>query len=58
MNADPDFIPIPNGIFYTQESDKDNHSGYLRIIPLSLENDVSVCMDYKKLVDVTTSYCP
>lgn len=51
-NPNNDFLPVPKGIFYTQESDKPNHSGYLRIIPLAYENTVTSCEDYRDLVRV------
>lgn len=40
--------------FSTQTKDARNrhHHGYLRIIPLSFENEVAECSDYQDLVKV------
>ena len=51
-NTESELMPVPNGLFYTQESDQPNHSGYLRIIPLEYENDQGKCDDYANLVRV------
>lgn len=51
-NTESELMPVPNGLFYTQESDQPNHSGYLRIIPLAYENDQNTCDDYADLVTV------
>ena len=49
------FVPLPRGIFYTDEGrESANHQGYLRLIPLSFENEVTECSDYQDLVKVVS----
>ncbi|KAK8833241.1 hypothetical protein WA577_007772 [Blastocystis sp. JDR] len=51
MDSVDDCIPLPRGIFYTDEGRAEStHHGYLRIIPLSFENEVAECSDYQDLV--------
>lgn len=53
MDSADDCIPLPRGIFYTDEGRTEStHHGYLRIIPLSFENEVAECSDYQDLVKV------
>lgn len=53
MDSADDCIPLPRGIFYTDEGRAEStHHGYLRIIPLSFENEVAECSDYQDLVKV------
>lgn len=49
-------VEVPNSLFYTSETEEaESHTGYLRIIPVSLENDVVECDDYRELVKVRTN---
>ena len=55
MHDDPrnesNLVDVPNSVFYTTENaDAESHTGYLRIIPVSFENDVVECDDYKELL--------
>ena len=57
MHDDPrnesNLVDVPNSVFYTTETaDAESHTGYLRIIPVSFENDVVECDDYKELLAV------
>ena len=57
MHDDPrnesNLVDVPNSVFYTTENaDAESHTGYLRIIPVSFENDVVECDDYKELLAV------
>lgn len=44
-------VHIPDGLFYSQH-EKNSNKGYLRLIPVSFENDVVGCDDYQSLVKV------
>ena len=47
-------VHIPDGLFYSQH-EKNSNKGYLRLIPVSFENDVVGCDDYQALVKVAES---
>ena len=51
MIGDNFYLPIPRGIFYSEKKDN-SHTGYLRLLPVSLENDFNACDDYRDLVQV------
>ena len=55
---DTNVVDVPSSVFYTTEnSDAESHTGYLRIIPVNFENDVTECDDYKELLAVSVSPC-
>ena len=51
--SENNLVEVPTSLFYTSETEEaESHTGYLRSIPVSLENDVVECDDYRELVKV------
>ena len=56
--SENNLVEVPTSLFYTSETEEaESHTGYLRIIPVSLENDEVECDDYRELVKVWMGEC-